>query len=222
MSIEKSNQPMATTSQPETIIRSENDVPARPPPLLEITSDSPPAATTAENVPTSTTSIVSLPQNNHNISFEELLLSTIRQTPTVGVKQKKTRVCFGSEVLTTNDVLQGLKEKTNQSEEFWNDLEEELAPESSTDSVIGLGKWILVKYCTKKYVKHYIGQIIEKIDLEWKVKFTKFANKKFFWPDIDAVDIIPEEDIVKILPDPVINRRGGGLTFTVQFQGYNL
>lgn len=113
MSIEKSNQPMATTSQPETIIRSENDVPARPPPLLEITSDSPPAATTAENVPTSTTSIVSLPQNNHNISFEELLLSTIRQTPTVGVKQKKTRVCFGSEVLTTNDVLQGLKEKTS-------------------------------------------------------------------------------------------------------------
>ncbi|KAI4468140.1 hypothetical protein MML48_2g00013261 [Holotrichia oblita] len=183
------------TSQAETIIRSENDVPVTPPPLLEITRDSSPAATTAENVPTSTTSIVSLPQNNHNISLEELLLSTIRQTPTVGVKQKKTRVCFGSEVLTTNDVLQRLKEKTSknrressstssdedigtgpryiesdQSEEFWNDLEEELAPESSTDSVIGLGKWILVKYCTKKYVKHYIGQIIEKIDLEWKVK----------------------------------------------------
>lgn len=59
--------------------------------------------------PSISTSISDLFSNNHNSSFEELLLNMMQ--PALSSKEKKTKVGSGAEVLTSEEVYQRLSEK---------------------------------------------------------------------------------------------------------------
>jgi hypothetical protein len=72
---------------------------------------------------------------------------------------------------------------------------------------VGVGNWILVKYATKKILKHFIGKILEKTEDGWLVKFTKFTKNKCMWPQIEDVDNVADADVLRRLPEPTVARR---------------
>lgn len=55
----------------------------------------------------------------------------------------------------------------------------------------------------------------------WRVRFTKMSKNVFLWPDVEDVDTITPNDIVLVLPEPSVNRRGS-FTFSMSFDGYNI
>lgn len=83
-----------------------------------------------------------------------------------------------------------------------------------------LNKWVLVKFATKTTIKHYVGQINNIVEGYPFVKFARRIKKSsvFVWPQENDEGEIPEEDIVVILPPPVVGRRGQ-LSFPVSFSG---
>lgn len=60
----------------------------------------------------------------------------------------------------------------------------------------------------KKTVKHFVGQVKEQCNDGWSVQFTRPYKEKCTWPKFEDVDIVDENDIIKILPEPTVNRRG--------------
>lgn len=101
-------------------------------------------------------------------------------------------------------------------------LEEDENISHTTDFVVDVGRWVLVKYCGKKIVKHYIGQVQAKEDDKWVIKFTRRdgLGLKFKWPKENDEDTVQGDDIVRVLPDPETNKRGDFFTFNVKFDGY--
>lgn len=58
---------------------------------------------------------------------------------------------------------------------------------------------------------------------DWIIKFTRGKNNEFVWPSSEDLDTVPECDIVKIIPDPVVDRRGGKMRFkNIKFDGFNI
>jgi hypothetical protein len=85
--------------------------------------------------------------------------------------------------------------------------------------VVSPGKWILVKYVAKTKDKHYIGQVLELNGDMWKVKYLKKNPRcdKFYWPVQEDIGNITEEEIVRVLPEPTIDRRGNCFVFGIKF-----
>lgn len=197
--------------------------------------------------------------SNINVSFEDLLLSAVKQTPKP-LPQKKTKICPGAEILTSTQAIDMLKEKlkpvkrsakrktrlpsnsstsnsdggrmspvfieSDNSEEFVTEMLDNYIDESNIDvqglqNIVAPGCWVLVKYSTKKLIKHFLGNVIEQNDGGWVVKFTRQYKNKFLWPKIEDTDTVDETDIIKVLPQPTTDRRGL-LNFPVCFAGYNL
>ncbi|XP_072397121.1 uncharacterized protein [Diabrotica undecimpunctata] len=215
---------------------------------------------------------------NKNVTFEDLLLSTVKQLPNAPTKNKK-RLCPGSEVLTSQQAIDVLKKKSQQkgngtkihkitkaknkkrnkreslsfssseddesmspifmdsdnTDEFLdtllksepeveiaaNDDEEDKENLNSTKSVnVYVGCWVLVKYCPKK-IKSIVGIVLENMNDEWIVKFTRPQGNKFVWPINPDIDTVLQQDIIKVLPDPIVDRRGI-YEFPVTFKGFNI
>ena len=91
--------------------------------------------------------------------------------------------------------------------------------ENITD--VTVGKWVLVGYKTKKTILHYTGKIVDIDGFECDVKFLKQVRGQFVWPEKDDVDTILKEDIVTILPEPIVDRRGHH-NFQVDLSGRNV
>ncbi|KAJ3655872.1 hypothetical protein Zmor_014981 [Zophobas morio] len=72
---------------------------------------------------------------------------------------------------------------------------------------ITIGTWVIVKYASKKSIKHFVGQIKNK----------KMNHGKL----IEDTDTVAEEDIIRVLPKPVTGRRDH-LQFQVDFAGIHL
>lgn len=197
-------------------------------------------------------------------SFENLLLSAVRQVPRPA-QEKKSRVCPGAELLTSEEAVNRLKEKnktpkqpkelkqtkkskspkkirkkritssssediepesppymdSDNSEEFWQELESNNMDEKENVQTVTPNSWVLVRYCTKKVIKHFVGLVTKACDDSWIVKFTKFSKNTFSWPKVEDMDTVEQGDIVMVLPEPTINRRGSFI-FPVSFKGYNL
>ncbi|KAG5869154.1 hypothetical protein JTB14_024878 [Gonioctena quinquepunctata] len=231
-----------------------------------------------------TSNIFDAATSSSKLSFEELLLNTVKHTNNSLSVTKRKKVAAGAEVVTSKEVLDRLtvenrvketkaketqqrKEKRNakgerkrrknalQLEESFNssisegmveyvDSEDDLNPEIWEEeelvveeekqvvegeeelgkSQIAVGSWVAVEYITsQKHVKHFIGKIYCKIDNEWKIRFLRYnkSSNNFFWPDIEDTDMIVEGDIVKMLPEPMRDRRDH-LTFRSNFAGLNL
>lgn len=86
--------------------------------------------------------------------------------------------------------------------------------------------WVLVKFCTKKTVKHFVGMIefITKFG-DPVVRFVrKVPNKRisiFQYPENEDISEITDGDIVQILPEPSLGRRGE-IVFNIQFSSNNI
>lgn len=93
----------------------------------------------------------------------------------------------------------------------------ESEPEHDTMDELKVSHWVVVQYSLKKSKKHYVGQIVDREDCDWKVKFTRHNNGAFYWPEKEDCDVVDSNDIIKVLPEPTINNRGairfGGLSF---------
>lgn len=72
-----------------------------------------------------------------------------------------------------------------------------------------IGDFIVVKFPTKKDVKHYIGEVLNFLDDECNVKFMRRClQHAFVFPQVDDISLIQEQDIVKVLNPPTAVRRG--------------
>lgn len=203
-----------------------------------------------------------------DVSFEQLLLNTVKQTDRSETKVKRRKVAKGAEVITADEVLERLngeqlekqtsplkkkkkpskkqkrrkRQRKNSSSSESSNSEEELVYINSEDDLdpevfedddidcemfeesneqIGVGQWALVQYCTKKSVKHFVGQIIENTNEGWLLKFTKYRDKYFFWPEKEDTDLVDSENILKILPEPLKSRRGDNLIIKIDFTKYH-
>ncbi|XP_068083401.1 uncharacterized protein [Anabrus simplex] len=91
-------------------------------------------------------------------------------------------------------------------------------------SIVDAGKWVIVKFATKKTCKHYIGRIIVKNEEDCSV--VTFARKvasrpTFIWPEIEDICEVSDSDILMVLPEPSIGRRGE-FSFGVSFSTFNI
>lgn len=116
--------------------------------------------------------------------------------------------------------------------EMANRMEEELDENeqfSRTISEVAEGDWILVKLSGKKTIKYYVGQVLVReptADNDVQVKFARksnfFTQKSVFkFPMVDDIGLVSLSDIIKLLPQPKICRRGE-ILFELSFAGYNV
>ena len=199
------------------------------------------------------------------VSFEELLLETVKQVPEEKGKRRK-RVADGAEVITSMEAIRrgqtmiekGSKKKSKQNRktpgqkkkkvssdsedtdisiassrsntpdmtdvlhEIIEDEELESNDEEFSSSILEVGKWVLVKFTTKRTCKHYIGKIILKNKVDSSlVKFTRKVGSTFTWPELEDICEVSDDDIEMTLPDPKVGRRGE-LAFSVSFANFNI
>lgn len=101
-------------------------------------------------------------------------------------------------------------------------LDEDILNQNEDEDVppLQIGRWVLVKYATKKSCRHFVGKISGKGNDSdaWKVMFLKKKGEAFIQPDIPDIDDVDSSDIVTALPEPKKCRRGI-LHFDVDFSG---
>ena len=93
-------------------------------------------------------------------------------------------------------------------------------------SELSVDDWVLVKFAGKRNIIYYVGQVIEIKKQEVEIKFCRksafFTKKSIFkFPFVDDVSIVSETDIVRLLPNPEIGRRGE-ISFQMSFTGYTV
>ncbi|KAL4706537.1 hypothetical protein ACJJTC_015735 [Scirpophaga incertulas] len=89
--------------------------------------------------------------------------------------------------------------------------------------------WILAKFVTKKSVKHFVGKVMSMKDDVPEVKFVKKVKESkfkrgsvFTYPTIEDICTMKHlDDIVKVLPEPKISRRGH-IIFNTDLSNYNI
>lgn len=67
-----------------------------------------------------------------------------------------------------------------------------------------------------------MGQITHEENETWTVKFTKYTDESFIWPNIDDTDVVTNDDIIRILPKPLITRRGLLKFENIKFDRFNI
>ncbi|RVE47096.1 hypothetical protein evm_008280 [Chilo suppressalis] len=89
--------------------------------------------------------------------------------------------------------------------------------------------WILAKFVTKKSIKYYVGKVISMKDNVPEVKFVRKVKESkcdrglmFTYPTIDDICTMKHlDDIVMVLPEPNICRRGQ-IIFNINLSRYNV
>nr|XP_034836912.1 uncharacterized protein LOC117993266 [Maniola hyperantus] len=100
---------------------------------------------------------------------------------------------------------------------------------TESDNKLKTDSWILAQFVTKKSVKHFVGKVIS---IKNNIPEVKFLRKKkeskvnrgsvFTYPTVD--DIWPMkhlDDIILVLPEPKICRRGQ-IIFNIDLSNYNV
>ncbi|CAG5047276.1 unnamed protein product [Parnassius apollo] len=89
--------------------------------------------------------------------------------------------------------------------------------------------WIIAKFASKKSIKHFVGKVlsiknqIPKVKFARKVKNSKCVKETVFtYPNIEDICDVPDlKDVIAVLPDPQISRRGHFI-FNLDFDKYNI
>lgn len=143
---------------------------------------------------------------------------------------KKKRTCRQNSSDSEEEIFQLA---SSDDEDLIEQIEQEETFENETEALCqGPNKWkvqdwVLVKFPTKKTVKHFIGQIESISDRqEPNVRFLRkvSATSKLTimkYPELQDMSEVVEQDIVSILPAPSLGRRGE-IVFNVGFSQYNL
>lgn len=84
-----------------------------------------------------------------------------------------------------------------------------------------------MQVCHQKENLHFVGQVTSVEDLNYpEVMFLRYkdsgnSSSNFTWPENKDVTAVDASDIITVLPEPTIGRRGE-LSFQVAFSSYNL
>ncbi|CAG9783032.1 unnamed protein product [Diatraea saccharalis] len=134
-----------------------------------------------------------------------------------------------------NELFEDYITKYLQEEDMKENLEQDI-PFGFSDISYFTGKsenlkkddWILAKFATKKSLKHYVGQVLSvkndtpTIQFLRKVKSSKDRRLAFTYPNVvDICEMMHLEDIILVLPQPNISRRGQ-IIFEVNLSEYNI
>ena len=102
--------------------------------------------------------------------------------------------------------------------------------QKAEDSISNIrNDWLLVKFCSKRSVKHYVGVVLRITDdgvpvVQYLRKtLTKVEDQTMFtYPALEDIsEVKHQEDIVTKLPKPVIGRRGQ-IIFKMSFKTFNV
>jgi hypothetical protein len=160
--------------------------------------------------------------------FRELqYLITAKRIPPVGMTesqkvQTQHKVLRRVSCSSTADSELSLHNESDDDEEFLNELENSGENDLEDDNrMIEVDKWVQVQYATKKTLKHYVGRVIEKHYSDaWLIRFVRYRNKKFIWPNVEDEAIVDSANIVRILPNLTEYQRG--ISFSVKVDGFNI
>ena len=70
------------------------------------------------------------------------------------------------------------------------------------------GTWVAVEYAGKKSTLQFIGQVTEEVEDMYEVKFLTKSGQKYIFPNIDDIDVIKIDSIVRVLEEPTLDSRG--------------
>lgn len=70
------------------------------------------------------------------------------------------------------------------------------------------GTWVAVEYAGKKSTLQFIGQVTEEVEDMYEVKFLTKSGQKYIFPNIDDIDVIKIDSIVRVLQEPTLDSRG--------------
>ena len=92
---------------------------------------------------------------------------------------------------------------------------------------VTVGNYVLVAFETKTKKVHFVGQVAKISDVgDPEVIFLRCKKKTkhsttFSWPESRDETEVPSSDVIVVLPEPTLGRRGD-LTFGVIFDSYNI
>lgn len=116
-------------------------------------------------------------------------------------------------------------DRENSDEEFMQDVDSIINPESGMPN-IKIGDFLLVKYCTKKTQKYYIGEVEEMVDGKYLINFFRKKGTGFILPQVPYKDLIEFEQVELKLPKPKSSettaRSSSIKRFQVDFRAYNV
>lgn len=116
-------------------------------------------------------------------------------------------------------------DRENSDQEFMQDVNAIIDPESGMPN-IKIGDFLLVKYCTKKTQKYYIGEVEEIVDGKYLTNFLRKKGIGFTFPQVTDKDLIELEQVELKLPKPKTSettaRSSSIKRFQVDFRAYNV
>ncbi|CAH1114949.1 unnamed protein product [Psylliodes chrysocephalus] len=168
------------------------------------------AATTSDlEEPHSSTTVILEPALPEEKSAAEMLLN-ISSLP-----HRNTRKC--DEENADNFSLHSSSSEASLSTLLRKEVEERQEEEEEAFKPVTkkqIGDLAIVKFCTKKSVKYFVGNILSFNDYgEAVVSFIRKASDRtgittFHFPSQEDITDVMEDDIIYILPKPTIGRRG--------------
>lgn len=92
------------------------------------------------------------------------------------------------------------------------------------DQAISVGDYVVVKFATKKLMKHFVGMVLTTDELEAQITYFKHSGQHFLSPEQPDVSFIELSDIVLKLPQPTMigaaSRVASKLTFGVDLTSF--
>ncbi|CAG9773326.1 unnamed protein product [Ceutorhynchus assimilis] len=111
--------------------------------------------------------------------------------------KKVKRQVFNDDISSNSDVSEEICNDSSDLESFTSEYQ---------DLSIQEQDYVIVRYMTKKTVKHYVGQVIKISGDEYNISFMKrIVAGKFVFPDKPDEDTLVAEDILLKLPPPTIS-----------------
>lgn len=86
---------------------------------------------------------------------------------------------------------------------------------------INVGDFLLVKFCTKTNVVHYVGRVEKELDDGYEINFLRKRGSGFIFPNVPDIATIQQQDVVLKLPSPFKSVASGRL-FSVMYSDVDL
>lgn len=126
------------------------------------------------------------------------------------------------------DIIESKSTNLSIYEDSDGSLSEDVSSESEHEvdiEKLSIDDFVIVKFCTKKTIVHYVAQIIEKRDTELRVQFLRKKGLKFHFPITTDISDIESEDVVRKLHSPSnvkgTERTSSLMSFNINHSQYN-
>ncbi|XP_031329163.1 uncharacterized protein LOC116168884 [Photinus pyralis] len=194
----------------------------------------PPRKTVSSRKPTKTKILTDTPNMNEIKLYHE---KKNKERNSEGCKrnlniQKKSRAGPSKQIK-----LKNIEEETDtdsvimsSSSEDCTDIEECIENEKTEDNFIAgpisVGDYVLVRFATKKIVRHYAGKVLEVHDEGYLINFMrrKKPNYHFVYPDVPDQSIASESETIKLPPPAFVGgtaRASRKLKFPINFDKFD-